>query len=166
VAQGARLEVEGQQRRVAQLAETPLVRIRDERKLTWSDDGGRACGGAEGGIDVLEVEQKAAGEQLVGQAAGAERLPVSRAGRLNLSMNQAVAAEDEAGRIAERGRVDLDLVADQRSGRSESAAVLLSSRWPRTRRHTLPMVRRKKNGTASTLARITCRIMLPEPGSI
>jgi hypothetical protein len=52
------------------------------------------------------LDHQSIGNQRAGQAALVEGLPVSGTDRLDLAVENAVAPEDVAARVAERGRVE------------------------------------------------------------
>ena len=112
--QGARLQLDGQERGLLQLRERPLVRIRDDVDHARPDDGDgcRAAPASSSGSSWCSTIRPVGGQSLV-EPGGSERLPVRGAGRLDLAVQDPFASEDEAGWIAERRRIHHRRVSDR-----------------------------------------------------
>ena len=107
---GPSLDVEGQERRRLELPEGPLVGIRDERQRLGADDGHgpRRVGGDLERSGLVRDQQ--AGRLEAGEEPGAlERRPLLGRDAVDLPIQDAVAAEDEAARVAPGTRIRLGL---------------------------------------------------------
>ena len=96
------LDIERQQRRLAQLAERPLVWITQELDRLRLDDG--VCAGHRREVDIgaLVPDQPPLLEEATLERASLECIPLGRERSLDLAIRLAVAPEDERARIAER----------------------------------------------------------------
>ena len=102
------LRIERQERRVAKLAECPLVRVTDELDELGPDD--RVGVGALGELDRHRVvrDEPILGQEARLERAGLEGVPLGREALLDLPVRPAALPEDEATGVAERPGVALD----------------------------------------------------------
>ena len=96
-----RLEPEREQRGVPELREAPFVGVGDERDDLGTEHAGGAALGREGRV-LLVRDQKTGVVQRGPQTRGLEQVVVRGGGRVDVAVQDAVAAEQVAARIAER----------------------------------------------------------------
>ncbi len=166
---GSSLDLEREQGRGLQLAEGPLVGIRDERDRLGPDDGERDRRiGGEREIDRLVRDQEPGLLESVEESGLGERVPLVAGGVVDLPEQDAVAAVDEPERVAPgtwiRPDGGLDHSFESVSAGAEAVAVARSS--PRTRCQTRAICVRRTNGAATRAAMTAWIARLPEPGSI
>jgi hypothetical protein len=96
------LDIERQQRRLAQLAERPLVWIAQELDRLRLDDG--VCAGHRREVDIgaLVPDQPPLLEEATLERASLEGIPIGGEGVLDLAVWLPVAPEHERARVAER----------------------------------------------------------------
>ena len=164
VLQRPALDLESEQRRVLQLAEGPLGRERDERQLHRPEDRHGVIGRGQLQPDLVVAHEQALAPQLLEQAGGADRGPLVGEARVDLSVQDAVAPEDEAARVAVRGRVACgDRIAHCGCASPSGSA---GGAGRRNRSIRLRARDRKKNGTATMAAMKAWTTRLPDPGSM
>ena len=101
--EGALLDLQRGQGGVLQLTEAPLVRVGNEGDLLGADDLIEIVGMARGG-DLFVRDEEVRGDELFIKSRGHESIVMRPAGGADAAIEDAVAAEDVARRVPERGR--------------------------------------------------------------
>src|SRR6266545_1721629 len=142
--QSSSLNGEGSQGGVLELAEAPLIRIRDERDRLRAEDSmsPRTC--CKGDVDLFVRDEEPIGDERAVQPRCHQQVVVLGVTAIHLSVKDVVAREEETAGISERAGKDLHGSRSEGESSREEEAV---------RRMRTPQIRRQNSLTATMAAR-------------